>query len=720
MAALDFLIGQAVWTTWRTETRGKTPSKVPYTVDGARAKANDPSTWSTRGEVEAAVLGHGEGGVNVMLGIPVDGPGVLLGGIDLDRCLGEEGDIAPWAEEVVKLIDSYTEVSPSGTGIRIFFAYVAGEIDRHWRKHVQRKSPDGGKDEGIEVYFAGHFMSVTDQVWQGYEALRQVTKVALASLQTAMRYFDGKEERPTIAISDEDRLHDAIRHMHNHDLSWEEWNTIGMAIYNATHGTSRGFESFGYWSAKSNKYNERDGRERWDNYRKSPGTQVGEGTIFHHALNSGWVDPRPKQQRNGHDHEPPPPRGDDDSGETDAPREERVKVPMLGWLIPAEHDELQLPKRRWVMGRTLLRGAVTGIVGLGSVGKSTLFNAMMIGVATNRNLVGEAISEPGLTGHYNAEDPDTENLLRIFALLRHHQILDDEITARFSPSSGLEQRLLVAAKLRDGTITSGPHYTMLSEFLMDNHMSSFTMEPFVSLCEGLNENDNVEVDAVVSIIRRLAHRTQTALVVGHHVSRPPRGRDYANDPSDPHVSRGATAFINGCRIVQQLTNMSKEDASEFGISESDRNRYLRRDLGKANYSLKPTDAIAWYYRHSVTLANGEEVGVLAVAQKNGRPLVRASEEEQTTVGRMEMDNSKKRLCAVIEQAWAERNPYSHAPKSGRFLPRAMAKAEPPMDPRRAERLMHEMLLVGEIIYESSAHVRGLRLPHQGKKKEDAQ
>jgi len=71
-------------------------------------------------------------------------------GIDLDRCVSPEGKIATWAQEVVDQLDSYTEMSPSGTGLRVF---VQGEIDADWTNHTR----------GIEVY-GGHtarFLTVT-------------------------------------------------------------------------------------------------------------------------------------------------------------------------------------------------------------------------------------------------------------------------------------------------------------------------------------------------------------------------------------------------------------------------------------------------------------------------------------------------------------------------------------------------------------------------------
>jgi len=55
----------------------------------------------------------------------VDGVGYVLGdgvaGVDLDDCRDPEtGTIEPWAAQIITDINSYTEVSPSGTGVKIF------------------------------------------------------------------------------------------------------------------------------------------------------------------------------------------------------------------------------------------------------------------------------------------------------------------------------------------------------------------------------------------------------------------------------------------------------------------------------------------------------------------------------------------------------------------------------------------------------------------------
>lgn len=72
-------------------------------------------------------------------------------GVDLDRCVADN-TIAPWAQEVIDRLASYTELSPSGNGLRIL---VSGEIPNDWTNH----------EVGIEVYGGNEprFLTVTGQ-----------------------------------------------------------------------------------------------------------------------------------------------------------------------------------------------------------------------------------------------------------------------------------------------------------------------------------------------------------------------------------------------------------------------------------------------------------------------------------------------------------------------------------------------------------------------------
>lgn len=62
---------------------------------------------------------YGVGGIGIELGDMGDGR--ILAGVDLDTCRDEAGEIAPWAVEVIERFESYTELSPSGTGAKLSF-----------------------------------------------------------------------------------------------------------------------------------------------------------------------------------------------------------------------------------------------------------------------------------------------------------------------------------------------------------------------------------------------------------------------------------------------------------------------------------------------------------------------------------------------------------------------------------------------------------------------
>jgi hypothetical protein len=72
------------------------------------------------------------------------------------------------------------------------------------------------------------------------------------------------------------------------NCSWEDWNRIGMAIFAASGGSSDGFVIFDDFSAKSQKYRAHEVQKRWFNYRRSPPSRIGLGTLVYLARQAGW------------------------------------------------------------------------------------------------------------------------------------------------------------------------------------------------------------------------------------------------------------------------------------------------------------------------------------------------------------------------------------------------------------------------------------------------
>jgi hypothetical protein len=158
------------WLCWRTEERDGKPTKVPYSpLTGRRADSTDSKTWASYKEAVKAYREHGYRGIGFVF-TPEDD----LCGVDMDGCLDPAtGEIEVWAQEIIEELDSYTEISPSGTGVHIL---VRGEL------------PPGRNRRGeFEAYDRARYFTITGKHLEGtpktiedrHEQLRSVTQRVL-------------------------------------------------------------------------------------------------------------------------------------------------------------------------------------------------------------------------------------------------------------------------------------------------------------------------------------------------------------------------------------------------------------------------------------------------------------------------------------------------------------------------------------------------------------
>ena len=136
------------WVCWKWENRDGEPTKPLYnSKTGKKASHSDPSTW---GLFEDAVNTSKKGFDGIGFVFSPDDP---FCGIDLDECRDPvSGKIERWAEKLIQEFDSYTEVSPSGTGLKIF---LKGQL-----------SGGGIKTKHVEVYDRTRYFTVTGEVWR--------------------------------------------------------------------------------------------------------------------------------------------------------------------------------------------------------------------------------------------------------------------------------------------------------------------------------------------------------------------------------------------------------------------------------------------------------------------------------------------------------------------------------------------------------------------------
>ncbi len=119
--------------------------KVPYQarLHTQKADPTKPKTWSSFEEALQAYHKHKFNGIGFVFS--KDDP---FAGVDLDKCRNTaSGELESWAQQIMEYLNSYTEVSPSGTGVHVL---------------VQGTLPPGRRKKGqVEMYDQVRFFCMT-------------------------------------------------------------------------------------------------------------------------------------------------------------------------------------------------------------------------------------------------------------------------------------------------------------------------------------------------------------------------------------------------------------------------------------------------------------------------------------------------------------------------------------------------------------------------------
>jgi hypothetical protein len=155
------------WVAWNTAPRAGRPKPPKVPIDphtGRAADPTDPHTWGTLDD--ALDLSHRLQLAGVGFVFTESDP---FAGVDLDGCLDPRtGQLDPWAEEIVAGLRTYTEISPSCTGVKLVArAKLPG---RRCRK---------GK---VELYDRGRYFALTGRPLGGAPADVRPAQDALDAL----------------------------------------------------------------------------------------------------------------------------------------------------------------------------------------------------------------------------------------------------------------------------------------------------------------------------------------------------------------------------------------------------------------------------------------------------------------------------------------------------------------------------------------------------------
>lgn len=162
---------EARWVTWKLQERKGKTTKIPFDLFGDMASSIDPKTWSTYDEVK-----NFSDNVGIMFG-----PSQTLLGIDIDKVL-VDGKPPKEIKDFIILANTYTEVSPSGTGLHLFF-----ELTEPLELTASKHAP-------FEIYNKGRYFTVTEKIAGRPRDVRTVTPKEALEILASIGYPWGKSD----------------------------------------------------------------------------------------------------------------------------------------------------------------------------------------------------------------------------------------------------------------------------------------------------------------------------------------------------------------------------------------------------------------------------------------------------------------------------------------------------------------------------------------------
>jgi P4 family phage/plasmid primase-like protien len=225
------------WVMWRFvevgDEENRRWSKLPLQTNGQSASSTNPKTWTDFLTAQNAYQSGRFDGV----GFVFDGSDDLVG-IDLDDCMDPATGLFtnPALESIFTSTEGYKEISPSGTGVKIFT-----------RTDLQSAHVD--HDKGLEVYPRGRYFTVTGRVLSGAIPDHKIDLSPFIPERTIRKSGDDfADYSPPVEGYDLARVEGEILTQIDPDCGYTDWLRVGMALHHQFKGDVEALELWDRWS----------------------------------------------------------------------------------------------------------------------------------------------------------------------------------------------------------------------------------------------------------------------------------------------------------------------------------------------------------------------------------------------------------------------------------------------------------------------------------------
>lgn len=480
------------WLVWKFEPNpkpGKKDLKVPYYaksgtkrgwMPGVRSKkvgqgsAEELPLLVTFDEALAAAQERGMTGIGLAMV-----PGQPVTALDFDHCV-VDGAIDPAVEALI--VGTYSEISPSGTGVR---AFVLGDLGDRSDAH-----PEDGAF-GFETYTTSRFVTFTGDVTEIAELTGSENIIAEPSallLETCEKRFGprvvrqvsvGKSDKERVGLTDE-QIKVVLQWTAHGD--YKRWMAVGSALHHETEGEGQWL--WDEWSQLGADY---EGPDEIQYKWSTIGNYTGNEKTFWSVLREAQAQGCPVNV------------------DTASPDEfEALPMPVGGRFNIRSHSDFasQVRSVSWIVKDFLPKATLGVLFGESGSGKTfasyDLCAAVCRGIEWNGKRVTKGrvlyVVAEGVAGFVN----------RIKAYCHQQGIKPSDID--MDVISDLTPNLLEPAQITD----------LIKDIKKREPYDLIVMDTFAQVMPGANENSGEDVGKALAECKRIHRHTGAMVLLVHH------------------------------------------------------------------------------------------------------------------------------------------------------------------------------------------------------------
>jgi P4 family phage/plasmid primase-like protien len=237
-------------------------SKIPTQQNGQPASSTNPETWTDFLTVQHEYEANSDRYAGI--GFVFSGDDDLVG-VDLDDCYDHHSGsfINAASQQLASKIDGYMEISPSGTGVKIFT-----RADMH-SAHVDH-------DKGLECYPKGRFFTVTGHHISGTIPDTEQDLTAIIPPRTIRKTGDAFTDYvPPVADYDLHRVETEVLSLIDPECGYTDWLNVGFALHHQFSGDYEALELWERWSfadGNASNYAPNECDKKWPTFKGSGAT----------------------------------------------------------------------------------------------------------------------------------------------------------------------------------------------------------------------------------------------------------------------------------------------------------------------------------------------------------------------------------------------------------------------------------------------------------------